>query len=122
MDADSFESRLQQEIDWAVEAWSVGNEGKARVCARRAAGLAIRYFFQNSDNHDYARDAVRALRRMVEDESVPETVRTAARRLAAKAKEEADRTTDPVGDALIIVTYFFPKKPSGGDWRSLSGE
>ena len=103
-------------MDWAAAAWEAGNEGKARVCARRAAGLAIRYYFQNTDQHDYARDAVRALRRMVEDESVPEAVRRAARRLAAKAKEVDDRTTDPVADAMVIISHFFPLKPSGGAW------
>jgi hypothetical protein len=38
--------RFKQEIDNAQSARQAGNEGKARVCARRAAGLAAAEYLQ----------------------------------------------------------------------------
>ncbi|MGE5222397.1 MAG: hypothetical protein ACM3PY_08170 [Omnitrophica WOR_2 bacterium] len=35
----NWESEYQKEIDHALESRQAGNEGKARVCARRAAGI-----------------------------------------------------------------------------------
>lgn len=37
-------ARIKTEMDHAETARSSGNEGQARVCARRAAGVAIREF------------------------------------------------------------------------------
>lgn len=38
--------RFNQEIENALSARQAGNEGKARVCARRAAGLAAAAYLQ----------------------------------------------------------------------------
>ena len=42
----SWEHRFQSELHQAESARAAGNEGKARVCARRAAGIIIGEFFQ----------------------------------------------------------------------------
>lgn len=39
-----WQSKIQAEFDRAEQARAKGNEGQARVCARRAAGIAIREF------------------------------------------------------------------------------
>lgn len=39
-----WQHKLQTEFDLAASAWANGNEGRARVCARRAAGVAIREY------------------------------------------------------------------------------
>ncbi len=41
-----WETPFQKELDQAQAARSQGNEGKARVCARRAAGLLIAEYLQ----------------------------------------------------------------------------
>jgi len=41
-----WESRLREELRTAKEARAAGNQGKARVCARRAAGIAIGEYLQ----------------------------------------------------------------------------
>jgi hypothetical protein len=42
-----WQTRLQAEFGRAEQARAQGNEGRARVCARRAAGIAIReYLFR----------------------------------------------------------------------------
>jgi hypothetical protein len=37
----SWKQEYQEEIEHAIQARSTGNEGMARVCARRAAGIVI---------------------------------------------------------------------------------
>lgn len=41
---DDWKVEMQMEFDRAVQARERGNEGQARVCARRAAGIAIREY------------------------------------------------------------------------------
>ncbi len=41
-----WKKKFSQEIQMAVQARARGNEGQARVCARRAAGEAAREYFQ----------------------------------------------------------------------------
>lgn len=40
-----LKTRIQLEFEKAAEARAKGNEGQARVCARRAAGVAIREYY-----------------------------------------------------------------------------
>lgn len=41
----TWKTAFDQELQQAEAARASGNEGKARVCARRAAGIAIREFY-----------------------------------------------------------------------------
>jgi hypothetical protein len=40
-----IDAEIQAELDLAEAARAAGNEGRARVCARRAAGMAARQYF-----------------------------------------------------------------------------
>lgn len=40
----NFQEQIEQEFALAEQARARGNEGQARVCARRAAGIAIREY------------------------------------------------------------------------------
>jgi hypothetical protein len=40
-----WQAQLEQEFERAVDARARGNEGQARVCARRAAGIAAREYY-----------------------------------------------------------------------------
>ncbi|HTX92322.1 MAG TPA: hypothetical protein VMC09_14015 [Anaerolineales bacterium] len=88
---------LQAEIDLELEnagrARLAGNEGKARVCARRAAGLAARDFL--------ARRAVRVngsayevLKILAEFSGLAPALQTAATRLTMRVSEEFSLPTD----------------------------
>ncbi len=50
MDSLGWETLFTQEIERAQAARLAGNEGQARVCARRAAGHAIREYLRRSGN------------------------------------------------------------------------
>jgi HEPN domain-containing protein len=40
-----WKAQLEQEFERAIDARARGNEGQARVCARRAAGMAVREYY-----------------------------------------------------------------------------
>jgi hypothetical protein len=42
---EDWQRKIKTELDQAQSARSEGNEGRARVCARRAAGIAVREYF-----------------------------------------------------------------------------
>jgi hypothetical protein len=45
MDDHLIDEQFQRELEMALAARAAGNEGKARVCARRAAGLVLGEYF-----------------------------------------------------------------------------
>ena len=66
------------ELNQAAQARAVGNEGMARVCARRAAGRVIREYFQRRGEVPPAKSAFKLLQVFSADEAQPEKVRQAA--------------------------------------------
>ncbi len=95
---------IEKELAMAREAIKQGNEGKARVCARRAAGWAIAWYIAHRAHPDWPQDALGQLRRLKDETSFSEEARGAAARLSAKVAEDSHYSTDPLDDAAIIVT------------------
>jgi hypothetical protein len=100
-------SRIEVELTRAVQAQLEGNPGKARVCARRAAGWATRAYYQHIDGPHWGGDAMTQLKRLQNDAAVPEPVRAAAARLTTKVN--FDHTlpfeADAVEDARGIIEF-----------------
>ena len=46
-----IKERIEREFELAKQARAKGNEGQARVCARRAAGIAIRDYLTRKGTH-----------------------------------------------------------------------
>ena len=99
---------IEQELATAGQALKIGNEGKGRVCARRAVGLADEVWLAKQSEQSFRGDAMAHLRRIQQDLSLPPTVREAAERLSTTItrKDSAPFTTDPIGDARIITAYL----------------
>jgi hypothetical protein len=99
---------LQEEITEAREVQLAGNIGRARTCARRAAGMAMQTTIGIGPRHtDYAPTFVDGLRRLVADAQFPEAVREAAARLVDRSdKERRSASQNPVQDAEIIIEFF----------------
>jgi hypothetical protein len=98
------------ELAAAVAARNAGNEGKARVCARRAVALADEAWLARQVQPVWSGDAMAHLRRIQQSASFPPSVRRAAERLttAVTRRQTAPYTTDPVGDAEIIINFLMP--------------
>lgn len=101
-------ARIEQELAAGEAAWKDANEGKARVCARRAVALASEAWLARFPVPPWRGDAMEHLRQIQQADSLPLAIRQAAERLSTTVtrRDAAPFTTDPIGDARIIVEYL----------------
>jgi len=75
-----FESETRKAIDLelarADQARQAGNEGMARVCARRAAGIALRQYFIHNHMEITDPSAISLLTRLIQMESTPADIKS----------------------------------------------
>jgi HEPN domain-containing protein len=102
------ENDIQKELATARAAHERGNDGMMRVCARRAAGIAIAYWLRRHPRPHRGLDAMSLLRTVASDDSMPEPIRQAATRLTTRITEKFTLpfSQDPIEDATIIINYF----------------
>jgi hypothetical protein len=79
---------VQSELDRAQEARERGNEGQARVCARRAAGHAARLYLARHGDAPRSSSAYDLLRLIADDPSLPARDREIAGHLTLRVNEE----------------------------------
>jgi hypothetical protein len=110
MSLEEVRSKIHEEFSVAARSRSAGNEGRVRVCARRAAGAAITYWLQEQEGEGQGVDAMTQLRAIQRDLSIPEGVREAATRLTTRitGQFEAPYPSDPLEDARVIIDYVLP--------------
>lgn len=101
---------IERELASAVSAWKACNEGRARVCARRAVALADAVWLSRQAQPVWSGDAMAHLRRIQQEAAFPSAVRQAAERLTTTVtrQQTAPFTIDPVGDATIIIDCLTP--------------
>jgi hypothetical protein len=89
----------------ALAARAEGNEGKVRVCARRAAGIAIAHWRERQGREIRGSDALSLLKGLRDDPAAPAKVREAAERLTARVTPEftSPHAEDPLDDADIVI-------------------
>lgn len=99
--------RIETELKRAHEARAAGNEGQARVYARRAAGLAIRAYYQKQGAAGWGGDAWTQLNRLKEDAAVPAEMRAKAVRLTTKVDHNHNLPfpEDPLEDARGLIAF-----------------
>ncbi len=85
----------------AVASRAAGNEGRARVCARRAAGFGLALAWGGPDRPN----AYDLLRRAANDPSLTESVRQASARLSVRVTQahQLPHLEDPLADARLIL-------------------
>lgn len=98
---------IEKEFSAAREAEKNGNEGMVRVCARRAAGIAIGFWLQSNPRKSWGVDAMSRLRALQLDDSIPQNVREAAARLTTKITENftSPFPSHPLDDAHQIIQH-----------------
>jgi HEPN domain-containing protein len=84
----SWKEKLENEFDQAQLARDQGNEGKARVCARRAAGIAIREYFARQGRSVHTSSAYDLLRMLAEEPNISPDLSRAAAYLIIRVTEE----------------------------------
>jgi len=104
-----FQADVQTELDRARAALDEKNDGKARVCCRRAAGAAIRLWLARQPAPpEWGQTAITQLRTLADQDSLPAPVRRAAARLSTTVSKEHTLPFDesPLDDALVIIRHF----------------
>jgi quercetin dioxygenase-like cupin family protein len=125
-----WKTRFAAEIKQAESARAAGNEGMARVCARRAAGVALAEYFTRRNLPFNGPSAYDHLRTLASLPDVPERVRAVADHFLVRITPEhtlpveadliaearwlaeilLDQTSSPTtqGDSMDTVYTFFP--------------
>lgn len=80
--------RFHQELERAESARAANNEGMARVCARRAAGLAVGAYFRRRGIPSPGPSAYDSLRRLATLPDIPEPVRQVAEHFLVRVTPE----------------------------------
>lgn len=84
----ALREKIDQELAWGEKARQGGFEGRARVCARRAAATAVREYFRIKAILIPGTSAVDVLEALLVVEGIPEEVRQAAQRLLLRVDED----------------------------------
>ena len=100
--------QIEKELAMAEAAVREANEGKARVCARRAVALAAEASLERFPRPGCRGDAMHHLRQIQQEESFPLPIRQAAERLSTKIAQQdrAPFTSNPIADAKLIIAYL----------------
>jgi HEPN domain-containing protein len=103
-----FLEQIEKEFASAREALKIGNDGKARVCARRAAGQALTWFLTRFPKNNWGTDVLSQLLHLKDDSSFPQEVRDAAKRLTTKVSDRFNYpfSSDPIHDANLIIQHI----------------
>jgi hypothetical protein len=96
---------IEKELNNAERARLAGNEGLARVCARRAAGIAARDFLARHALRLRDRSAYTALQVLAEFPGLAPDLRTAALHLVTRVTEEFTLPVDAdlIADARKLI-------------------
>ena len=105
MENHEIRKSIEAELLDSASSRSEGNEGRARVCAMRAAGLAIGQYYQQCLGETPPASAYVLLQWFSERQELPEDLRDAARRLTVRVTHdyELPHSEDPIEDAQYLV-------------------
>jgi HEPN domain-containing protein len=84
----NWKKAFEKELQMAADARERGNEGRARVCARRAAGVVIREDFLRRGLSCRTSSAYDLLRALLDLPEIPDEARRAAGHLTLRVTEE----------------------------------
>lgn len=84
----NWESEIEAEFERAAQARQQNNEGRARVCARRAAGIAVREYLSRQGIRPPSSSAYDLLNLVKEDPLLPPDLKPIAEHLTVRVTEE----------------------------------
>ncbi len=105
-----WKTALQHEFEMAEAARLRGNEGQARVCARRAAGIALREYFSRHGVIARSPSAYDLLQEFIRREDVPPDLREIVVHLTLRVTEEfkLPLDVDLVQEARVLCERLLP--------------
>ncbi|MFN8413495.1 MAG: hypothetical protein U0Z26_14010 [Anaerolineales bacterium] len=110
---ENWQTQLKAEFDKATQARIKQNEGQARVCARRAAGVAIREHLTRRGTTPPSMSAYDLLNLLKEDPHLPADMKLIVDHLTVRVTEEFELPiqADLTAEARILCRWLLP------DWR-----
>jgi len=110
-----WKNAFEKELQIAVEARMRGNEGQARVCARRAAGVIIREYFSRRGLSNRTSSAFEMLQALLDIPDIPDEARRAAGYLTLRVNEEFKLpvAADLIEEAQTLCKSLLPGEFEG---------
>ena len=108
-----WKNDLKMEFERAAQARIQKNEGQMRVCARRAAGIAIREYLTRQGQRPPSLSAYDLLNLLKQDSNLSPTLQSVLDHLTVRVTEEFKLPVeaDLVADARVLCQTLLP------DWR-----
>lgn len=107
--------RVQRELHTAETARAGGNEGKARVCARRAAGWTVQAFLAGQGINIGTPDVLKHFAYLLNDRNLPSETRLILEHLVQpKIKDDPEQDSrwpldiDLIAQAWQLLSLLFP--------------
>jgi HEPN domain-containing protein len=107
----NWQEELRREFDAAEQARAKNNEGQARVCARRAAGIAIRESLGRRGIHPASKSAYDLLNLLKEDARLPAQVKLLVDHLTLRVTEEFKLPVeaDLIAESRLLCEWLLPE-------------
>jgi HEPN domain-containing protein len=105
-----WKKTFEKELQLAAEARAHGNEGRARVCARRAAGVALREYFLRHSAPGRTSSALDLLQAFLDVPGIPGEAQRAAEALTLRVNEkfELPANVDLIEAARTLCKSLLP--------------
>ena len=105
---DDLNTQLRKEFEKAQQARINKNEGKARVCARRAAGIAIREYLTRKGTQVPSMSAYDLLNLLKEDTLLPSDMQLIVDHLTVRVTEDFELPVDAdlIAEARILCDWL----------------
>jgi HEPN domain-containing protein len=106
-------AEIESELERAMQARARGNEGQARVCARRAAGIAVREYLTRRGIRPPSRSALDLLNLLKEDALLPPDLKLLADHLTLRVTGEFKLPVDAdlIAEARSLCDWLLNAKP-----------
>lgn len=100
--------QIKEELLLAKQSRLEGNEGRARVCARRAAGAAVKEYLQKKGITQKQENAIQSLLILGQMEMVPTRVQMAVELLVQRVNSDYSLPpeVDLIQEAGVVIQYI----------------
>ncbi len=100
--------QVQEELLLAKQSRLEGNEGRARVCARRAAGAAVQVYLDRKELSAHGENAIESLLTLKELVLLPDRVQQAVKSLVQRVNLDHNLPSDVdlIHEASIVIQYL----------------
>jgi len=111
MPGQEWKTQFEDEVSRGQAARAGGNEGRARVCARRAAAIALREYLERNGSYTTGMDAYRLLNQVKDQPGLAADLRDALDHLVTRVEPGGafPIPADLLADAQLLADRLLPQ-------------